>query len=73
MFSMWGPRRRSRRRYSRVDNQMIRKVKYNIDPDLLKALDDAIEACELGDVPDITVGIIGNLMLSGWQITRKRK
>lgn len=42
-----------------------RSVTYNIDPELIEALDAAVEATEIGDVPDKAVGIYSNLKMNG--------
>ena len=37
------------------------------------AIRDALEACEIGDVPDYALGILGILRMDGWELTRREK
>lgn len=54
-----------------------RAVHHNIDPEILyaldAALDAALEACELGDVPDKAIGIYANLLMDGWDLVKSAK
>jgi hypothetical protein len=46
---------------------------FNFDKDVVDVLDKAIEACNTGDVPDLTLGIISSLKLSGYDIVKKER
>jgi hypothetical protein len=46
---------------------------FNFDRGTVDALDAAIEACSLGDVPDLTLGIISSLKMNGYDIVKKDK
>lgn len=48
-----------------------RKTYYNFDKGVVDALDNAIEACSLGDAPDLTLGIIASLRLNGYDIAKR--
>jgi isoaspartyl peptidase/L-asparaginase-like protein (Ntn-hydrolase superfamily) len=50
-----------------------RSTYYNFDRKQVDALDAAIEACELGDVPDFTLGIIAILQMNGWKLEKAKK
>jgi|TARA_R110000851_G_scaffold176007_1_gene322504 hypothetical protein len=39
----------------------------------VNAIRDAIKACEVGDVPDLPLGILSILRLNGWKLERQRK
>lgn len=46
---------------------------FNFDKATVDAVDAALEACSLGDVPDQTLGIISTLKMNGWDIVKKDK
>jgi hypothetical protein len=50
-----------------------RKYYFNFDIETVDALDAAIEACSIGDVPDLTLGIISSLKINGYEIVKKDK
>ena len=50
-----------------------RKTYYNFDKGVVDALDNALEACSLGDVPDTTLGILSSLQMDGYMIIAVRE
>jgi hypothetical protein len=43
---------------------------FNFDKNVVDALDEAVETCKVGDVPDLILGIISTLQMNGWEIKK---
>lgn len=46
---------------------------YNFDKEVVDAVDNALDTCSVGDVPDTTLGIISTLKMNGWEIVKKER
>jgi len=59
--------------YGSIMENNMRKNYYNLDKEIVDAVDRARDACRLGDVPDTTLGIISLLLMDGWEIVKRKE
>lgn len=51
----------------------MRKTYFDFDKEVVDAVDNALEVCQVGDIPDITLAIISNLKMDGFEIVKMGK